>query len=147
MDRPRNTALKTEWSNDCQVEEVEEVEDRWHRQGEQARALSSFLRGVESLVEQVGRETSQQRARQEEDHHLWTKNRHQARVQGEDKRKRSHWQLPPSQSQQDEAHQQPGVQQDICDADSRPKPGYKTRGVNRPGIDKGGGIFRKERQE
>ena len=51
MDRPRNPVLKTQWFNDGQVEEVEEVEDRWHRESENADAFSSLLRRLESLVE------------------------------------------------------------------------------------------------
>ena len=65
MDRPRNAALKKDGTNNRQIEEVQEVEHRWHGEGEQADALGSVLRWLESLVQQVGRKTSQQCAREE----------------------------------------------------------------------------------
>src|SRR6202011_4810330 len=86
MHRPRDTTLKTQRPHDGQVEEVAEVEDRWHHAGEQAQALWSFSRGVESLVEQVSYKTSQHCTRQKPDHHFWTEDRHQAGVGGEDER-------------------------------------------------------------
>ena len=45
---------------------------------------------------------------------------HQASVQGKDEGKHSHWQPPTSESQQDKAHQQPCLQQDISYPQNRP---------------------------
>src|SRR5437763_2970023 len=97
MDRPRNAALKKDWTSDRQIEEVKEVEHRWHGEGEQADALWSVFRWLESLVEEVSRQTSQQCAREEEEQHMLVKSgHHQASVQCEDERKHSHWQPPTS---------------------------------------------------